>query len=124
MLLSTQNDDVPPTSCSVLSKTWRDADSPRITARRVRSCVFAAQLVIRHQQPLPCGGQPSPAARTLAVLHHHTGDAASLASTLGGEAVDVRASSGAPAHPPRDPSAGCPFRETTRGGVINALSAN
>ena len=32
-----------------------------------------------------------PAARALAVLHHHTGDAASLASALGGEAVDVRA---------------------------------
>ena len=52
----------------------------------------------------------SDAARTQAVLHHHTGDAASLASALGGEAVDVRASSGAPADPPRDPSAGCPFR--------------
>ena len=40
------------------------------------------------------------AARTLAVLYHYTGDAASLASALGGEAVDVRASSRAPAGPP------------------------
>jgi hypothetical protein len=46
------------------------------------------------------GRQPASAARTLAVLHHHTGDAASLASALGGKAVDVRASSRAPADPP------------------------
>src|SRR5882762_1359884 len=40
---------------------------------------------------LPRGGQPGPAAYTLAVLHHHTGDAVSLASAFGREAVDVRA---------------------------------
>ena len=37
------------------------------------------------------------AARTLAVLHHHTGDPAGLASPLGGEALDVRASTRSPA---------------------------
>jgi hypothetical protein len=41
----------------------------------------------------------APAAPTLAVLPHHTGDAASLASAAGGEALDGRAS-GAPADPP------------------------
>ena len=44
----------------------------------------------------PGGGQSVAAARTLAVLHHHTGDAASLASAVSGEAVEVRASSRAP----------------------------
>jgi hypothetical protein len=39
-----------------------------------------------------CGGQSAPAAPTLAVLHHHTGDAAGLASALGREALDIRAS--------------------------------
>jgi hypothetical protein len=54
--------------------------------------VLRHELAILRRPPLPCGGQPSPAARTLAVLHHHTGDAASLASALGRQAVDVRAS--------------------------------
>jgi hypothetical protein len=40
------------------------------------------------------------AAHTVAVFHHHTLDTASLASTLGGEAVDVRASTRASAAPP------------------------
>jgi hypothetical protein len=43
------------------------------------------------------GGQSPPAARTLAILHHHTGDAASMASALGGEAVDVCSSGRSPA---------------------------
>jgi hypothetical protein len=46
------------------------------------------------------GRQPAPATRTLAVLYHHPGDAASLASALSGEAVDVRPSSRAPADSP------------------------
>src|SRR5712691_9938808 len=49
---------------------------------------------------LPRGRQSALAAHTLAVLHHHSGDAATLASALGGEAVDVRPSSRAPAAPP------------------------
>ena len=36
--------------------------------------------------------QPADAARTLADLHRHAGDAAALASALGRPAVDVRAS--------------------------------
>ena len=36
--------------------------------------------------------QPTPAARALAILHRHAGDAAALASALGRQAVDVRAS--------------------------------
>jgi hypothetical protein len=48
---------------------------------------------------LPRSGQPAAAARTLAVLHDHTGDAACLASALGGEALDVRASTRSPADP-------------------------
>src|SRR6266487_4382956 len=48
---------------------------------------------------LPRGGQPAPAARPLAVLHHHAGDPLALASALGGEAVDVSASSRASANP-------------------------
>src|SRR6266550_1578692 len=36
---------------------------------------------------LPDGVQSAPAARTLAILHCHTGDAIALASALGGEAV-------------------------------------
>jgi len=75
--------------------------------------------------PLPCGGQPSPAARTLAILHHHTEDAAALASALGGEAVDVRAfEAGAHRSAARSERWLSVSRETTRGGVINALSAN
>ena len=48
---------------------------------------------------LPRGRQPAPAARALAVLQHHTGATASQASTLGGEPMDVCASSRAPAAP-------------------------
>ena len=36
----------------------------------------------------------------LAVLYHHAGDAASLASAPGGEALDVHASSRSPTYPP------------------------
>ena len=59
---------------------------------------------------LPPGGQPAPPARTLAILHRDSGDAAVLASTLGGEAMDVCAASGASADSSRDPSAGPPSR--------------
>src|SRR5436190_5290253 len=40
----------------------------------------------------------------------NAGNAAGLASALGGEAMDVRAASRAPADSSGDPSAGCPFR--------------
>jgi hypothetical protein len=59
---------------------------------------------------LPDGGQPASAACTLAVLHRHTWDAASLASTLGGKALDVLPPSWAPADPPWDPRTGCSSR--------------
>jgi hypothetical protein len=39
-------------------------------------------------------GEPALAARALAIVHHHAGDAASVASALGGDAVDVCASGG------------------------------
>ena len=45
---------------------------------------------------LPCGSQPIPAAGSMAIFHHHAGDAASVASALGGEALDIRASSRSP----------------------------
>ena len=45
---------------------------------------------------LPRGGQPAPAPRTLALVHHHAGDAASLASALGREAMDVARRAGRP----------------------------
>jgi hypothetical protein len=66
---------------------------------------------------LPRGGQPVPTALTLAVLHRDAGDAAALASALGGEAMDVRAASRAPADSPGDPSAGAPVaRDNPRWG--------
>ena len=70
------------------------------------------------------GGQPTPAAATVAVLSHHTGHAPGLASAFGGETLD---------HTQRDPvdrrSAVkckhwcCVLRETIRGGAICASSA-
>ena len=62
-------------------------------------------------------------ARMLADLHHHTGDAASLASALGSEPVDVRAPRRSAADPPGDPNAGAApgARES---GAISASSAN
>jgi hypothetical protein len=51
---------------------------------------------------LSCSGQPDRAARPLAVLHHHSGDAAGLASPLRGEALDICASTWAPADPTGD----------------------
>jgi hypothetical protein len=40
---------------------------------------------------LAAASQPTPDARTVAILPHHTRHAALLASALGGEALDVRA---------------------------------
>jgi hypothetical protein len=57
---------------------------------------------------LPLGGQPAAPARPLAILHRDAGDPASVASPCGSEAVDVRASSRAPADAPGGPSAGPP----------------
>jgi hypothetical protein len=48
----------------------------------------------------PRGRQSAPAAPPLAVLHHHARDPPALASALGGEAVDVSASSRASANSP------------------------
>src|SRR6266498_1865937 len=47
--------------------------------------------------------------RTLAIVYRDSGDAAALASTLGGEAMDVCSASGASVASSRDPSAGPPF---------------
>ena len=53
---------------------------------------------IHHRRPrVARRRQPAPAARALADLHRHPGDAAALASALGRPAVDVRASRGAAA---------------------------
>jgi hypothetical protein len=59
---------------------------------------------------LPRGGQPNPPARPLAFLHRDAVAPASVASLLGREAVDVGASSRAPADSPGGPSAGPPSR--------------
>ena len=69
----------------------------QLLALRVRSNDFKDLeiVVLRHELAIL-----APPARTLAILHRDAGDAPSLASALGGEAVDVSASS----RPSPDPS--------------------
>jgi hypothetical protein len=67
------------------------------------------------------GGQPTPAARPVAGVHRHTGDAASLASAPGGEALDVRVPRRSPGQSGvRSERWSCVWRGITRGGAINA----
>jgi hypothetical protein len=115
----------------------------RLAALRVRSNDFKGLeiAVLRHEVAILrrrtrrpaltwtdrlflAAAKPAPPARTLAIFHRDSGDAAVLGSTLGGEAMDVCSASGACADSSRDPSAGSVSRETTRGGAINASSAN
>ncbi len=54
------------------------------------------------------GGEPAPSQGTLALVCDHAGDAASVASALGGEALDVRASSRSPSPERAGPQAAEP----------------
>src|SRR5262245_147750 len=49
---------------------------------------------------LSCRGQPTPAAYPLAVLHRDARHAVGVASAVGGQAVDVRGTSGPATNPP------------------------
>ena len=59
---------------------------------------------------LPRSGESVPLAGTLAVVHDHARDLASLASALGGEAVDIRASRRPTTDATRDSRPGTPSR--------------
>src|SRR6266851_5818484 len=83
---------------SLLLKRLQGAGNRRTPARTGDSSSTNQASGDEDSRPVVLGGGESAAAEgTLAILHHHASHAASVASALGGEAVDVRAASGSPA---------------------------